>query len=185
MASQSKRGAPMSTRAPPSTGSSAIGPPPVAMVTGSPWSSATARAALPQASTSLPSELKIRIRKACCALGSSSTSWSKPMPVRRSPSARATAGVIAGSGAARASSTTKSLPSPCILMKGTSLTCPHLCTRGSGVQSCPRRDGRYGRTMRWGGRLSAPGGAAPAMVADSLPATFSRARTASESSGWP
>ena len=83
-----------------------------------PISQATQRVALPQASASLPSALRMRMkaRAAGCRAGSITISWSQPMPVRRSASARAAAASIA-IGSRRASSTTKSLPSPCILRK--------------------------------------------------------------------
>ncbi len=56
-------------------------------------------------------------REVGVALGSSTISWSQPMPVRRSQMARASAGVTS-SASFRASRITKSLPRPCILWKG-------------------------------------------------------------------
>jgi hypothetical protein len=76
-----------------------------------------ARVALPQAPTSLPSGLKMRIFTSARSDGSSTINWSQPMPVFRSASALARAADIA-SGSTRASITTKSLPRPCILRKG-------------------------------------------------------------------
>ncbi len=55
--------------------------------------------------------------------GSMTMNWSQPMPVRRSAIAAARA-AVSPSGAARSSSTTKSLPQPCILMKGVGMAPP-------------------------------------------------------------
>ncbi|CAG9205970.1 hypothetical protein BGLA2_1730006 [Burkholderia gladioli] len=77
------------------------------------------RAPLPQCSTSPPSQLKIRYLKSTPSrLGrSTSSSWSAPMPKWRSASARTRSGVRPRSPAVP-SSTTKSLPAPCILVNG-------------------------------------------------------------------
>ena len=50
--------------------------------------------------------------------GCSVMSWSQPIPVRRSASAAHLVGRSGRAGAARSSSTTKSLPAPCILRNG-------------------------------------------------------------------
>jgi hypothetical protein len=55
----------------------------------------------------------MRMRASAVSLGSRRMSWSQPIPVRRSASARAFASSIS-SGASRASKMTKSLPRPCI-----------------------------------------------------------------------
>jgi hypothetical protein len=83
-----------------------------------PTISATQRVALPQAPAAEPSGLKMRMNtSAPVASGASSTiSWSQPIPVRRSASALIRA-AVSGSLAGRPSSTTKSLPAPCILKK--------------------------------------------------------------------
>jgi hypothetical protein len=79
---------------------------------------ATQREALPQASTSPPSALRICMAASVLPFfgGSITMNWSQPTPVLRSATARAWASLSA-SGCARASMTTKSLPSPCILVK--------------------------------------------------------------------
>ena len=74
------------------------------------------RVALPQLSTSTPSLFQIRMVTSACADGSSTISWSQPMPVLRSAMARAFASSMA-MGLRRASNTTKSFPSPFILRK--------------------------------------------------------------------
>ena len=81
-------------------------------------SAATQRVPLPQASTSPPSALRMRMKiSAPGALGfSRMSSWSQPTPVCRSAIARA-ALPSSASAWARASSTTKSFPSPFILRK--------------------------------------------------------------------
>src|SRR5580700_3705941 len=125
ISSQAVRAGPISTVTRPSDITSASSSPAIVWMRtcGSPVSSATSlamhRLALPQASASLPSALRMRM-KACAARwlgGSIRISWSQPMPVRRSASARATAASMASS-CRRRSSTTKSLPSPCILRNG-------------------------------------------------------------------
>ena len=69
-----------------------------------------------QAADGLPSALK-KVSRASPPPGSITASWSKPTPRWRSAIARASAGVICTL-RARASTTTKSLPSPCIFRKG-------------------------------------------------------------------
>src|SRR5579859_5295092 len=113
-ASHSKRGAPMSMLAPPVVRLLDRMPPSVSIEGSPPSSVATQRVALPQASTSPPSALKIRIFAVATSEGSIRISWSQPMPVWRSAMARARAADIA-TARSRASNTTKSLPSPCIL----------------------------------------------------------------------
>ena len=81
---------------------------------------ANARAPLPHCSTSPPSALKMRYEKsaACASAGGPTIRiWSAPTPKRRSASQRHCAGASA-TGARVASSTTKSLPAPCILVNG-------------------------------------------------------------------
>ncbi len=91
-------------------------PPFVSIVAGAPSSLITQRVALPQLSTSPPSAFQIRILRSAMSEGSSRITWSQPMPVRRSAIARARAASIA-TAVSRPSRITKSLPSPCILMK--------------------------------------------------------------------
>ena len=79
-------------------------------------SAATQRAALPQAPTSPPSAFQMRMNTSACCDGSSAMIWSQPMPSLRSAIARTASGERP-SARARASSTTKSLPSPFILRK--------------------------------------------------------------------
>jgi hypothetical protein len=79
--------------------------------------SPTQRVALPQAATSEPSALKMRMNTSAPRDGSSTITWSQPMPARRSASRRASSGPIE-IGWARPSSTTKSLPRPFIFQKG-------------------------------------------------------------------
>ena len=74
------------------------------------------RVALPQLSTSPPSLFQMRMVTSALAEGSSTISWSQPMPVLRSAMARAFASSMA-SERFRASNTTKSFPSPFILRK--------------------------------------------------------------------
>src|SRR5476651_2706157 len=78
--------------------------------------SAIQREALPQDGTSPPSAFQIRIRTSAIDEFSITISWSQPMPVLRLAMARACASEMA-MGVLRASSTTKSLPSPFILRK--------------------------------------------------------------------
>ncbi len=81
----------------------------------------TQRAALPQASTSEPSEFQMRMKASPLALGSMPISWSQPTPRARSAMARAAAASGAKRGRSRARSaptTTKSLPRPFILRNG-------------------------------------------------------------------
>ena len=75
------------------------------------------REALPQLSTSKPSLFQMRMRTSATSDGSSTITWSQPMPVLRSAMARAFASSMEMA-RERASSTTKSLPSPFILRKG-------------------------------------------------------------------
>ena len=122
---QPVRAGPISTAIRPSGRASASSSPAMVSIRtrGSPVSrpsrSATQRVALPQASASLPSALWMRIRTWASGWrgGSSRITWSQPMPVRRSASARAAAASTAIA-VRRPSSTTKSLPSPCILRNG-------------------------------------------------------------------
>src|SRR5689334_22624422 len=93
-----------------------------------PVSCTTQRVALPQLWTSPPSAFQIRMRRSDCSLGSSTISWSHPMPRRRSAMARAS-GALTSNGSSRASTITKSLPRPCILWKGRFMLGGHL---GSG-----------------------------------------------------
>src|SRR6185369_8911178 len=83
-----KRGSPIatSTSAPRSSPSSS---PPSLSIRRAPVSWTKQRVALPQLSTSPPSLFQIRILRSADWLGSSTISWSQPMPVRRSASARA------------------------------------------------------------------------------------------------
>jgi hypothetical protein len=80
---------------------------------------ATQRVAFPQASTSPPSALRMRMKTSAAPFvgGSMVISWSQPTPTRRSATARAAA-ASRTKGSARASTTTKSLPRPCIFVKG-------------------------------------------------------------------
>ncbi len=88
-------------------------PRPVSVIT----RSQTQRVALPQAPARLPSAFqKSSVKSAPVSPGRISASWSKPTPRLRSPSARASAGVVTAA-PARESMTTKSLPAPCILRK--------------------------------------------------------------------
>jgi hypothetical protein len=78
---------------------------------------ATQRVALPQAPAVDPSAFQNVSRMSAASSASITASWSNPTPRWRSPSARASAGVTNGVDP-RWSMTTKSLPSPCIFMKG-------------------------------------------------------------------
>src|SRR5438270_3602099 len=102
-----------STSAPTSLPSSS---PPALSIRRAPVSWTTHLVALPQLSTSPPSLFQIRMRRSASSLGSSTISWSQPTPLRRSAIARARGGETSN-GSERASITTKSLPSPCILSK--------------------------------------------------------------------
>ncbi len=80
---------------------------------------ATQRVALPQAPASAPSGLRMRMKASALEPnggGSMVMNWSQPMPVRRSASAAARAGVKPNV-PVRSSNTTKSLPQPCIFQK--------------------------------------------------------------------
>src|SRR5438270_5755621 len=89
------------------------------------------------------------------------------MPVRRSANLRATP-VSTGNALRRKSSTTKSLPSPCILKNGTLPIAP-LIWRQGGLCPTPQRPGA-GQAVRWSAHriLSRPGtrvsGAWPAVL---------------------
>ena len=84
--------------------------------------SATQRVALPQASTSPPSALRMRMKASASRFfaGSIRISWSQPIPWRRSAMRRVSASSRATAWR-RASMTTKSLPRPCILRKGSAV----------------------------------------------------------------
>ena len=73
------------------------------------------RVALPQASTSLPSALMMRMVTSALLEGSSRITWSQPMPDSLSASF---CQLRVGITCERPSSTTKSLPNPSIFMKG-------------------------------------------------------------------
>ena len=82
--------------------------------------SATQRVALPQAATSLPSLLRMRIKASASSSrdGSMTISWSQPTPVLRSAMRAAVASSMSRTTESRRpSKTTKSLPRPCILVK--------------------------------------------------------------------
>ena len=124
-------------------------------------SKATQRAALPHASASPPSALRMRMKAAPPArrldddeLIAADAGW-------RSAMARAAAASIA-SRRARASSTTKSLPSPCIFTNGTLLMAP-LIWRGHGsvqhrVQHRPRDRATRSRAQPLRSGSASPGG---------------------------
>ncbi len=86
-----------------------------------PTSQPTQRAALPQASTSPPSEFQMRMNTSAVSDGSMAITWSQPMPPSRSAMARTSASV-GRNGAERASTTTKSLPRPFIFRNGRLMT---------------------------------------------------------------
>src|SRR5689334_4054567 len=89
----------------------------------SPSSAATHLVALPQAPPSDPSGLRMRIKVAALDPGGAGyirVSWQQPLACRGSASAEARVGVMQ-SGAPRQSSTTESLPHPCILTNGVSM----------------------------------------------------------------
>ena len=77
----------------------------------------TQRLALPQAPTSSPSAFQKRTAASALSEASMETSWSQPIPACRLAIARTSSGVGA-KGADRASTTTKSLPSPFIFRNG-------------------------------------------------------------------
>ena len=109
----------MSATAAPSRAEPLINPPSVSMLVSPPSRRATQRVTLPQAPTSPPSLLKMRILTSARVDGSSRISWSQPMPVfSRLAIARARASSISTT-LSRASKMTKSLPRPCILWKRT------------------------------------------------------------------
>ena len=84
-------------------------------------SHAAQREPLPQAATSSPSAFQKRTAASTVAEGMMAMIWSQPTPVARSAMARAvsTVGSNGPKGlSARASNTTKSLPSPFIFRKG-------------------------------------------------------------------
>ena len=121
MSRQPSPGAPMSTRIPPPCAAAASVPAAVSRTARSrPLSAISRRAAqrapLPHAAAAPPSALNTRMKASARAEGSSTMTWSQPIPVRRSATARASSGASA-TGAARPSNTAKSLPSPCILTK--------------------------------------------------------------------
>ena len=78
----------------------------------------TQREPFPQAPTSSPSAFQKRTRTSAPLVeGSSETSWSQPIPRSRSAIAR-TSSALGAKGVSRASTTTKSLPSPFIFRNG-------------------------------------------------------------------
>src|SRR6185437_10289720 len=77
----------------------------------------TQRVALPQASTSPPSAFQMRMKASAFCEDSMAMSWSQPTPLVRSAMARACS-AAGRNGASRASTTTKSLPSPFIFRNG-------------------------------------------------------------------
>ncbi len=77
----------------------------------------TQRAALPHCSTAPPSAFQIRMKASAFGEGSMAISWSQPIPLSRSAIARASAS-LGANGCERASTTTKSLPSPFIFRNG-------------------------------------------------------------------
>ena len=77
----------------------------------------TQRVPLPQAPISSPSEFQKRTRASTPSPGSMAISWSQPIPPARSAMAR-TCSALGANGALRASTTTKSLPSPFIFRNG-------------------------------------------------------------------
>jgi hypothetical protein len=158
----------MSTVTPPSSAARAASRPAPVSITSARFpasrirSIATQRAALPQASASPPSALRMRMKAAAPAWcgGSITTNWSQPTPSCRS-AIRRTAASLKRSGRARASSTTKSLPSPCILMKSRPLIAAYIGMRDFPVQ---RRAGPRAALVgvaRRAGRKSAAGRESP------------------------
>ncbi len=125
---QSSRGGPMSTRTSPPQTSLGRSPATVRIVCSlRPFSSAssiaTHRVALPHAPASPPSGLRMRMKASAPLPGAAASmeiNWSQPMPRRRSAMAAARAGVRPNC-SRRSSSTTKSLPQPCILTNATSM----------------------------------------------------------------
>ena len=97
---------------PPGVSSRALSRPLASMI-----SQPTQRAALPHCSTSPPSAFQMRMKASALAEGSMAISWSQPIPPRgrrwRAPPPDA-----GREGSARASTTTKSLPSPFIFRNG-------------------------------------------------------------------
>ena len=91
--------------------------PPEACISSQP----TQRVPLPQAETSSPSAFQNRTWASAVSDGSTTISWSQPIPVVRSAMARTSSGVGA-KGAVRVSTTTKSLPSPFIFRNGRVMT---------------------------------------------------------------
>ena len=86
---------------------------PVASISSHP----TQRTALPHCSTSPPSAFQIRMNASALGEASIAISWSQPIPPSRSAMARVSA-TLGAKGCERASTTTKSLPSPFIFRNG-------------------------------------------------------------------
>src|SRR6266849_1601091 len=101
-------------------------------------SAAMQRVPLPQASASPPSALRMRMKTSAPRVFafSRTRSWSQPTPLCRSAMAR-TAFSASASLRPRASMTTKSLPSPCILVKGMSRMARYISPRPRPVHAAP------------------------------------------------
>ena len=148
---------------------------------------ATARVALPQASTSPPSALKMRMRKSAARGGFEQDQLVAADPGRAGRPARAASAArrSAAAASARASSTTKSLPRPCILMKGTRIA---RALYAGAAASRPVASAGLARPLGVGHRLArrrAEVSALVPVVDASRPAAASRSRTAAALSGRP
>ena len=81
-------------------------------------SQATQRAALPQAETSPRSAFQMRIKASPSAEAAMAISWSQPIPPSPRRAMARTSSGLGSKALDRASTTTKSLPSPFIFTKG-------------------------------------------------------------------